>query len=150
MSQQTPWADEPTARATSPARGLRRGTPQLPGPRALWPHERADRPRSTRHPSAAFPLMAPASAQGRPRSVGPRLEARVDALLAEAQQALQAAIPSGAASELARLLRGGGARGRSGPADATATAPSPRRLARPGHMMGKTANRAPGRGGGAV
>lgn len=32
--------------------------------------------------------MAPAAAQGRPRGAGPRLDARVDALLAEAQQAL--------------------------------------------------------------
>lgn len=62
----------------------------LPGPRALRPHERCDRPELVRHPSAAFPLMAPVAAQGRAfRLHGPSLEARLDGLIQDAQRAVE-------------------------------------------------------------
>ena len=69
----------------------RRPEPQpLPGPRALLPHERAAVPASIRHPSAAFPLMAPTAAQGRPRGLsGASLESRLDSLIQDAQQAVE-------------------------------------------------------------
>jgi hypothetical protein len=80
--------ERPRVSIVRPSR-LRGDLPLLPGPRALLPHERCFRARPLPHPSSAFPLMAPAAAQGRPRGV-PALsfETRLDAMLSDAQAAL--------------------------------------------------------------
>ena len=41
------------------------------------------------HPAAAFPLMAPAAAQGQPEAPAPKRDRRIDALIAEAQAAFE-------------------------------------------------------------
>ena len=57
------------------------------GPRPLLPHQRARERSALPHPTAAFPLMAPAAAQA-PTPAPRAIEERIDALMAEAQAAL--------------------------------------------------------------
>ncbi len=80
-------ATHPESSSASESRSVKGRT------RPLLPYERASvresGARELPHPTAAFPLMAPASAQGRPEDPAPRRDRRIDVLIAEAQAAFE-------------------------------------------------------------